>query len=1054
MKPVIAWFARNHVAANLLMLFVILAGTVTGWNSKVEVMPESTLDRISISVVYPGAAPEEVEEGIIRRIEENVAGLAGVKRIDANAVEGLGTVTVEVMPGWDLKQLLDDVKGEVDRITTFPEEAEQPVIREVTRRIQVINVAVYGEASEWTLKHLAEQIKDDLTNLPGITLAELFGVRSGEVHLEISEATLRRYGLTLGQVADQVRRGSFDLPAGTIRAEDGEILVRTKGRRYHAEDYRDLAVITRTDGSTVTLGQIAELSDGFEDVDKLALFQGRPAAVIQVYRVADQNALTVAATVKQHIERIRPGLPEGIRISTYQDNSEILRSRIRLLLSNMAMGLVLVSLMLGLFLSVRLAFWVTMGIPTAFLTGLWLLPRFDVSINMISLFAFIMVLGMVVDDAIVIGESVFKYRERGVEREAAAVDGAIDVGLPVIFSVLTTVAAFWPLMQGTGIIGKVMRTIPIVVILVLLGSLVEALLILPAHLARSRNNGLTEPRKPRRVSLSNRLLNRLIAGPYRRSLEFCLRWRYATAAAGLALLLLTLGLWFGGRIQFTFFPKVESDVLICSLTMPAGTPVERTRDLVRRIDQAAHRALAEADREQPAGTPPLMQYSVALIGAQAITGHGAGSGDQDSANRAQLLIQLLGGEQRKVSAAVLATRWREAVGAVADAETLTFQSDIFTAGNAVEVHLSLDDQAELIRAVEALKAELNRTPGVLDVGDGFLPGKDEYRLRLKPTARSLGLTLNDLALQVRHAFYGAEALRLQRDRDEVKVLVRYPEAERKSLATIRDMRIRTVEGSEVPFAEVAEVEVGAGYAAIDRAQRRRVVAVTADVDETAANANEVRRDLTDRYLPLLQQNHPGLRFTIEGEGKEQAESLADVVRGFVIALFAIYALLAVPFKSFTQPLIVMTAIPFGIIGAVFGHLLMGMNLSILSMFGIVGLAGVVVNDSLVLVDAANRLRRSGSTVRDAVVEAGALRFRAIILTSITTFGGLTPMILEKSLQARFLIPMAVSLGFGVMFATGITLILIPCGYLMLEDLHRAWAWLRQSRIFHGAIPPP
>lgn len=1053
MRGMIAWFARNHVAANLLMFFLLLAGTVTALSNKVEVMPESSLDRITIATEYPGAAPEEVEEAIIRRIEENVAGLAGIKRIDSVAREGYGTVTVEVMQGWNLKQLLDDVKGEVDRITTFPEEAEQPVIREVTRRTQVINVVLYGDAPEWTLKHLAEQLKDDLTNLPGITLADLFGVRSGEIHLEISEQALRRYGLTLGQVADKVRRGSLDLPAGTIKAEGGEVLVRTKGRRYHAQDYRDLAIITRPDGTTVTLGQIATLSDGFEDVDLFARFQGKPAAVIQVYRVADQNALTVAGTVKKFIDQIRSGLPHGVAITTYQDRSEILRSRIRLLLKNMTMGLVLVSLLLGIFLSVRLAFWVTLGIPVAFLTGMWLLPQFDVSINMISLFAFIMVLGIVVDDAIVIGENVFRKRELGLPRDEAAIEGTIEVGLPVIFSVLTTVAAFWPLMMGSGIIGKIMRHIPIVVILVLLGSLMESLLILPAHLARSRNGSGTGRTGPRKTKFTARLLNRFIAGPYARFVDFCLHWRYATVAVGLAMLLLVLGLWFGGRIKFTFFPKVESDELICSLTMPAGTPVTRTRGIVSRIEKAAKQAMAEADQEQPAGTPPLFEYSISLIGTQ-MAGHGpAGGGSQEGSNKAQVIVQLLEGERRKVSAVELASLWRNRVGPIPDAESITFQSEIFTAGNAIEVHLSLADHDELIRTSEQLKAELNGYPGVFDVSDSFLPGKEEMRLKLKPAARSLGLTLNDLALQVRHAFYGAEALRLQRDRDEVKVLVRYPEQERKSLGTIVDMRIRTADGLEVPFDEVAEVQTGNGYASIDRAQRRRVVKVSADVDETVGNANEIRKDLMNRFLPRLQQDHPGLRFTLEGEGKEQTESMADVMKGFIIALFCIYTLLAVPFKSFTQPFIVMTAIPFGIVGAVLGHLIMGLNLSILSVFGIVGLSGVVVNDSLVLVDAANRFRREGANAHDAVARAGALRFRAIILTSLTTFGGLAPMIMEKSLQAQFLIPMAVSLGFGVLFATGITLVLIPCGYLMLEDLHRAAAAIHRL-LFRNAPDEP
>ena len=513
MKGMVAWFAENHVAANLLMLFLLLAGVVTGLTMKLEVFPETSLDRISISMEYRGASPAEVEEAIVRRIEEKVAGLAGIKRVDSVAREGFGSVSIEVMKHWDLKELLDEVKAEVDRITTFPEEAEEPVVQEMTRRTQVINVVVYGDAPESTIKHPTERMKDDITNLPGITYAELFGIRQGEIHMEISEHTLRRYELTLGQVAEAVRRASLDLPAGRVKTAGGEILVRTKGRRYYAADYEDIAVITQPGGSKVTLGQIANLKDGFEDVDVTTRFDGRPAGVIEVYRVADQNALAVADTVKRYVEEIKPSLPEGVDIGFYRDRSKILRSRIELLLRNMAIGLMLVSILLGLFLNVRLAFWVTLGIPISFAAGILALPRFDVSINMISLFAFITVLGIVVDDAIVIGENIFRKHDEGLKGLEGAVQGAVEVGRPVVFAVLTTIVAFWPLLMGTGTMGKVMRNIPIVVILVLLGSLVEALLILPAHLARSKYNSVPSEGSPKKEKAVARGLKWVISGP-------------------------------------------------------------------------------------------------------------------------------------------------------------------------------------------------------------------------------------------------------------------------------------------------------------------------------------------------------------------------------------------------------------------------------------------------------------------------------------------------------------------------------------------------------------
>ncbi|MBW2107130.1 MAG: efflux RND transporter permease subunit [Deltaproteobacteria bacterium] len=1051
MKTVLAWFAENHVAANLLMVFVLVAGTVTALTMKVEVFPEASLDRITVTVPYPGASPAEVEEAIVRRIEESVAGLAGVKRIDSEAREGFAAVVIEVMEGWDLKELLDEVKAEVDRITTFPEEAEEPVVREVTRQIQVINVAVYGDASESTIKEVTERIKDDLTDLPGITYAELSGVRQGEIHIEISEQTLRRYGLTLGRVADIVRRSSLDLPAGSVKTAGGEILVRTKGRRYYAADYGDIAIITRPDGTTVTLDRIAALRDGFEDVDLFTRFQGKPAGVVRVFRVADQNALTVADNVKRYIEQIRPSLPAGIHISYYRDRSKILRSRIDLLLRNMAYGLILVSILLGVFLNVRLAFWVTLGIPISFAAGVSLLPHFDVSINMVSLFAFITVLGIVVDDAIVIGENIFRKHDEGLGGMEGAIAGVIEVGRPVIFAVLTTVAAFWPLLMGTGTMGKIMRNIPIVVIVVLLGSLAEALLILPSHLSRSRHAGLGPGMGRKKEKRMTVWLRQLIEGPYTRLVNLCVTWRYITVAAGVAVLLLTLGVWRAGWIKFTLFPTVESDVLTCSLTMPAGTPVERTMEIVSYLERCARETLAEADQKRPTGAPPLFKHSIASIGrVSGGTGPMAG-GPQRGGHLGEVKVEILEGEKRDVRTSDLAAQWRKKVGAIPDAEAVTFQGILFSPGNPVEVHLSLEDRDQLLAAAGELEEALKAYPGVFDVRDSFLPGKPEMQIKLKPIARSLGLTLDDLARQVRHAFYGAEAFRFQRDRDEVKVMVLYPEAERKTLASVEQMRIRAADGSEVPFMQVAEVTMRPGYATIERAQRRRVIKVMADVDETVANANEVRQDLASDFLPGLKVRYPGLRYSMEGAGKEQKESLSDVGRAFVVALFAIYTLLAIPFRSFTQPLIVMAAIPFGLVGAVAGHLLMGHNLSLLSLFGIVGLAGVAVNDSLVLVDAANRLRRRRGGSREAIIAAGGLRFRAIILTSLTTFAGLTPMLMERSLQAQFLIPMAISLGFGVLFGTVITLLLVPAFYLILEDVHdlvaaaRAKVGLRAER---------
>ncbi|MDJ0667472.1 MAG: efflux RND transporter permease subunit, partial [Desulfobacterales bacterium] len=921
MKTAIAWFAENHVAANLLMAFILLAGLWTGMTMKLEIFPETALDLITITTTYSGASPSEVEEGVVRKIEERVAGLAGIKRIDSTSRESVGSVTIEVMRDWDLKKLLDEVKSEVDRLTTLPDEAEKPVVREITRRREVIDLAVYGDAPEATIKHLAERIRDDITNLPGVTLADIEGVRDAEIHIEISEDTLRRHRLTLGQVADRVQRGSLDLPAGSVKTAGGEILIRTKGRRYYAEDYSDIAIITRQDGSKIRLADIALLRDGFEEEDRFARFQGKPAALINVYRVADQNALEVAGAVKDYVERIRPTLPDGVDINLRRDRSKILRSRIELLTRNMLIGLLLVGIMLGLFLNLRLAFWVMLGIPISFAFGLLLLPRVDVSINMISLFAFIMVLGIVVDDAIIVGENVFRHYEGGARPLAGAVEGTLEVGRPVVFAVLTTIVAFWPLLLAGGVMGKFMRNIPIVVIVVLLGSLVESLFILPSHLMHSRRALALSSAGQMKEKRASRWLKYLINGPYARLVDFCVRWRYATVATGVAVILLAAGLWQGGWIKFTFMPKVEGDTIRAYITMPVGTPVSQTLQVVSRMEQDALAVFEEYEAQRPAEAPPLLEHIMIQIGR-----HSGATGG----HLGQIRIQLLEGEQREVSTFDITRAWRGRIGTVPEAESVSFRSSLHRSGNPIEVHLSLDDNLQLLQAADELKAVLVGTPGVFDIEDSFLQGKQEMQLKLKPAASNLGLTLNDLARQVRHGFYGAEALRFQRDKEEIKVKVRYPESERRSLGNVEDMYIRTPDGSQVPFRQVAEVQIQEGYAKIERAQRLRIIKVMADVDEDLANANEIRQRLEKSSLPQLANRFLGLRFTIEGEGKEQRESLADVKNGFVIALFGIYALLAIPFRSFSQPLIVMAAIPFGIVGAIVGHLIMGFNLSIIS----------------------------------------------------------------------------------------------------------------------------
>jgi multidrug efflux pump subunit AcrB len=1045
-KGPLAWFAANHVAANLLMFLIISAGLLTIFTIKVEFFPEFTLDMITVTVPYLGASPTDVEEGVVLRVEEAVAAVDGVKRLNATAGEGAGAVVVEVEEYADTKDVLDDVKAEVDRIITFPEETEKPIIAEVTTRYEVITIVIYGDVPERTLKQLADRVRDDLTAMDNISQVDVTGVRPYEISIEISEKNLRRYGLTFDRVAAAVRNSSLDIPAGSVKTSGGEVLVRTEGQMYHGREFEKIIVITANDGTHVRLGDIADVRDDFEDTDLFSRFDGKPAALVKVYRVGDQGALDVANTANRYVDENRNLMPVGVSMDTWEDTSVWLRARMGLLKRNAYIGLILVFVCLTLFLNIRLAFWTTMGIPISFLGAFWLLPRFDVSLNMISLFAFIMALGLVVDDAIVVGENIFAYRRRGLSRLDASIKGVREMAAPVTLAVLTTVFAFLPLAFLIGVMGKIMRVIPIVVISVLMVSLVEALLILPAHLAGGGSFWKLAPFRliDKIQGWTERRLERFIKGRFTSWVIRAVKYRYATIAIALAIFLVTLGWIGGGYMKIVFFDPVEADNMVATIVMPLGTPVNQTQQVVRKLEQAAGQIRREVDAGRP-GEPSIIKHMATTIGDQPATrgGHGPVRGlvGVSDSHLAEINIELLGSEEREgISSVELKNRWRDIVGEIPGVSSLTFFSEIMSTGDPINVELSHQDFSVLLTAVEELKSLLREYSGVSDIADSFEEGKAELKLDLKDTGRTLGLTLSDLARQVRQGFYGEEAQRIQRGRDDIRVMVRYPEDERKSLADVENMRIRLPGGTEVPFKEVAEIKYGRGYATISRAERKRVVNVTADVDETVANAREINADLGTRVLPQLMQEYKGLQYRFAGEERERNESFGSLLVTFPLAMLAIYGLLAVQFRSYLQPLIVMSAIPFGIVGAVIGHIIMGFvfmttfNLSLLSMLGITALAGVVVNDSLILIDLINREREEGIPLTQVVRDSAARRFRPIMLTTLTTFFGLAPMMIERSLQARFLIPMAISLAFGVMFATLITLFLVPSLYMILEDL--------------------
>lgn len=1044
-KGPLSWFAANHVAANLLMILIIAGGIISLLSVTIEIFPDTSVDIITVQVEYLGASPEEVEEGVVVRVEEAVAGIEGIKRLTSTSLENWGTVVIEVEEGYDPKEVLDDVEAEVNRITTFPGETEKPIISEVTTRRQVVNIAIYGNVSEKTLKALAERMRDDLTAKDIISQVEISGAREYEISIEVSEEALRKYNLSFDDVSRAVARSSLDLPGGYVKTRGGEILIRTKGQRYTGREYEQIVVVTAPDGTDIRLGDIATVIDGFEDSDLISRYDAMPSTGLMVYRIGDQNLLELTDEVMDYLEYQRRVLPEGVHISTWFDRSELLKSRLHLLQKNAILGLIFVFLILSLFLDLRLAFWTTLGIPISFMGAFWLMPVMDVSINMISLFGFILALGIVVDDAIVVGENVYSYMQEGYKPIQAAILGVREMAAPVTMAVLTTMFAFTPLLFLYGVWGKFIGVIPKIVISILAFSLVEALLILPAHLSGSNRSVVGRPLFRPLGFVRTRIQNGLkyfvenIFAPF---VQRCVKWRYITLAVGVFVLMLAVGVLKAGFIQFLFMPKVDADNVWAALSMPQGTTIDQTVKVVERIEAAAVRVQQRIDEQRPEGAASIVKHVSTTIGEQPFTRNAGAGPPRDSgtgSNVAEVNIELLAGEKRgkEYPSAMIANMWREEVGEVPGISSLTFQSSFFSVGEAINIELTHQNFDKLLAAVEDFKAALKNYTGVTDIKDSFEPGKLEIKLELTDLGRSMGLTLADLARQVRQGFYGDEVQRIQRGRNDIRVMVRYPEKRRTSIGDIEDMRIRLNDGTEVPFKTVADVRMGRGYAAIDRSNRRRVVSVTADVEESEANANEINAELFATVLPELQSRYPGLSYDIEGEQKEQKEVQKSLLSSASVALMAIFALLAIQFRSYIQPVIIMSAIPFGLVGALIGHLVMGYNLTMLSIFGIVALTGIVVNDSLIMIDLINRERQDKALklpriIRDSVTR----RFRPILLTTLTTFCGLVPMMLEKSLQARFLIPMAVSLAFGVLFATMITLILVPSLYMIIEDIKK------------------
>jgi multidrug efflux pump subunit AcrB len=1055
----IAFFARNGVAANLLMGGIILWGLTTLRSGKIpiEVFPEFESNIISISVPYRGGTPEEVEESVVIRVEEAIADIEGIDRIISTASTSSASITVEVDNEHDRVLLMDEVKAAVDSITGLPDEAERPLLSFGKRYFSVINVVVFGNLNERDFRTLGEQIRDEIIDLPSVTSAELQAVRPHELAIEIDEATLQRYGLNFDSITRAVRMASVDLTAGTLKTPSGNIVLRTKGRAYRKADFEAITVLTNPDGSRLTLADVATVKDGFDENPFWARFNGQRGVLIAVSREGNQSAIKLAEEVKAYLDERRATLPAGVGIDYWSDRSRIVKARLDILFDSALKSILLVFLLLTLFLRPSLAFWTVLGIPVCFLGAIALMPTLGVTINIVSLFGFILVLGVVVDDAIVTGENIYTHQRRGTDPLEAAITGTREVTVPVVFGVLTTVVAFTPLLAASEGMTRFFSHIALIVIPVLLFSLVESKLILPAHLShslRAQARTILQFFLPRVVVHNLRHLygyferfqqgiatglERFITAVYQPLLNRALRMRYLTLSLFVGIFILLLGMLLGDRIKQVHMPRVQSERAACKLRMQEGTPFAVTESHIEKIQAAAEQLRDELEAE---GGTQIIKDIMSVAGGSSIgSSRRRGAAGQDEAGEVVFYVVEPENRALAITTTEIVNRWRKKIGPIRGARELNFRAEIRHGGDPIDIQLTGPDIARLNQATREVRDHLSSYEGIFDVGDSLDSGRDEIQLTIRPEAEQFGLTMMDLGRQVRQAFYGEEIQRILRGRDEIRVMLRYPEHKRRSIDALETMFIRTPAGDELPFSSVAETRMEISLPEIRRIDRKRAINITADADKENLNLDTIRAEL-GRYLDgEFRQRFPGVSWSMEGQAREQRETEASQRTSMYLVLFAIFALLAIPFRSYVQPLIVMSVIPFGLVGAVGGHLWRdflnpdpGMPISMLSYFGMLALAGVVVNDSLVLVDYINRKTREGMSLLEAASTAGARRFRPILLTSLTTFAGLIPLIQLKSTNAQFLIPMAVSLGYGILFATLITLFLVPAQFLILEDI--------------------
>lgn len=1026
-RGVIAWMARNPVAANLLMLWIMVAGVKAVFDITKEVFPSFTSETITISVPYPGSSPEEVEQGIIIKIEEAIQDIVGVEEIAAEASEGGGVVTVTIETGEDLSAIINKIKVRVDGIASFPAEAEPAVIEERTIMTRAINVTVFGNVSEQSLKALADSIQDDLLALDSITQVTQAGTREQEISIEINDQVLTQYQLSFAEVVDAIRRQSQDLPAGKLRTEYGNVVLRSIGQAYTAAEFAELTVITTADGSLLRLSDIATVKEGFEDQQILSRLNQMHGITLQIDRVGEQDVLLISQKVKDYVAAKQLELPEGVQLEMWADRTKYLKGRINLMLSSAFQGMLLVILALALFLQLSLAFWVMMGLPFCILGTLFVmdLPVVGLSINIVNLFGFILVIGILVDDAIVTAESAYSQLEEENNGIESVIRGVKRVAVPTIFGVLTTVFAFLPLLLIEEGIGRVMAVMAPSIIIALLFSLLETKLILPAHLGHLRVKNHEKPVKflPQRLFINLQFvcangLKVLAKNYYQPFLSRCLMHRYVVLASFIALFILGISLVSSGIVRQVFFPSLPSDTMNARLVLPPGSSHLKTHDYALKIEAAGLALNQRYQRETGQAIDVVVQI------------HTLASSDTEATIR----VELLDGTDRSVSSTELASWWREAIGKLPGIQSFSIEATAGRPSIPIDIELHSSDLEQLRDAAQKIREELVLFSGVFDVRDTFGHGGAELEIQLTQEGEALGLGQVDLARQVREAFFGAEVQRIQRGRHEVRVYLRFPESERDTVSTLESMWIQLADGRRVPFDVVGRVAPLKGVSAIHRLNRQRIVNVQADVDKQRVSPSEILTQIEADILPMVLAQYPKVRYRLTGEAEEQQENIASLMAGSFIMLLLIYAALAIPLKSYGLPFLIMSVIPFGLVGAILGHFVLAKPMSVSSLIGIVALSGIVINDSLVLVDYVRQRRASGISWRAAVEEAGGRRFRAVVLTSLTTFAGLLPIQLETSLQAQFLKPMAISVSFGVLFSTLVTLILVPVLCYIVDDL--------------------